>query len=98
MLIITAGAVSTSLAHPDLLDLPIRHLLKDELHASQSQMAMLFGIGALAWYVKPFAGLLVCCVIRNASAPLPDYQHAPDSCALASPRSRFAFLFLSIAR
>ena len=29
------------------------------LHASQSQMAILFGIGALAWYVKPLAGLLV---------------------------------------
>jgi MFS family permease len=34
-------------------------LLKDELHVSQSQMAMLFGIGALAWYMKPLAGLLV---------------------------------------
>ena len=59
MLIIATGPISTSLAQPDLLDLPIRHLLKDELHASQSQMAMLFGIGALAWYVKPLAGLLV---------------------------------------
>src|SRR3974377_61898 len=59
MLIIAAGIISTSLAQPDLLDLPIRHLLKDELRASESQMAMLFGIGALAWYVKPLAGLLV---------------------------------------
>ena len=59
MLIIATGAASTSLAQPDLLDLPIRHLLKDELHTSQSQMAVLFGIGALAWYVKPLAGLLV---------------------------------------
>src|ERR1700730_2896078 len=59
MRIMAPGPISTSLAHPDLLDLPIRHLLKDELHASQSQMAMLFGIGALAWYVKPLAGLLV---------------------------------------
>src|SRR5271166_4285109 len=59
MLIVATGAVSTSLANPDLLDLPIRHLLKDELHASQSQMAILFGIGALAWYVKPLAGLVV---------------------------------------
>jgi len=59
MLIIATGTISTSLAQPDLLDLPIRHLLKDELHVSQSQMAMLFGIGALAWYVKPLAGLLV---------------------------------------
>ena len=25
----------------------------------KSQMAMFFGIGALAWYVKPLAGLLV---------------------------------------
>jgi BT1 family protein len=59
MLIIAAGTVSTSLAQPDLLDLPIRRLLKEELGASQSQMAMLFGLGALAWYVKPIAGLLV---------------------------------------
>jgi Na+/melibiose symporter-like transporter len=59
MLIIATGTISTSLAQPDLLDLPIRHLLKDELHVSQAQMAMLFGIGALAWYVKPLAGLLV---------------------------------------
>jgi len=43
MLIIATGTISTSLAQPDLLDLPIRHLLKDELHVSQSQMAMLFG-------------------------------------------------------
>jgi MFS family permease len=59
MLIVATGAVSTSLGDPDLLGLPIRHLVKDELHASQSQMAILFGIGALAWYVKPLAGLLV---------------------------------------
>jgi len=59
MLIIAAGTASTTLAQPDLLDLPIRHLLKDELRVSQSQMAMLFGIGALAWYVKPLAGLLI---------------------------------------
>ena len=57
MLIIAAGIISTSLAQLDLLDLPIRHLLKDELRVSESQMAMLFGIGALAWYVKPLAGL-----------------------------------------
>src|SRR6516225_1727105 len=59
MLIIAAGTISTSLAQPDLLDLPIRRLLKEELGVSQSQMAMFFGIGALAWYVKPIAGLLV---------------------------------------
>jgi CheY-like chemotaxis protein len=59
MLIIAAGTISTSLAQPDLLDLPIRRLLKEELGVSQSQMAMLFGIGALAWYAKPIAGLLV---------------------------------------
>jgi MFS family permease len=57
MLIIATGTIS--IAQPDLLDLPIRHLLKDELHVSQSQMVMLFGIGSLAWYVKPLAGLLV---------------------------------------
>ena len=59
MLIIAAGTISTTLAQPDLLDLPIRRLLKDDLGVSQSEMAMLFGIGALAWYVKPIAGLLV---------------------------------------
>src|SRR5215510_10550192 len=59
MLVVAAGTISTTLAQPDLLDLPIRRLLKDDLGASQSEMAMLFGIGALAWYVKPIAGLLV---------------------------------------
>ena len=59
VLVIAAGIISTSLAQPDLLDLPIRHLLKDELRVSESQMAMLFGIGGLAWYLKPLAGLLV---------------------------------------
>jgi hypothetical protein len=59
MLILAAGIISTSLAQPDLLDLPIRRLLKDELRLSESQMAKFFGIGALAWYVKPLAGLLV---------------------------------------
>jgi Na+/melibiose symporter-like transporter len=59
MLVIAAATVSTSLAQPDLLDLPIRHLLKDELGVSESQTAMLFGIGGLAWYLKPLAGLLV---------------------------------------
>ena len=59
MLIIATGTISTSLAQPDLLDLPIRHLLRNELHVSQSQMAMLFGIGALARYVKPLTGLVV---------------------------------------
>jgi Na+/melibiose symporter-like transporter len=59
MLVVAAGIISTTLAQPDLLDLPIRHLLKDELHVSESQMAMLFGIGGLAWYLKPLAGLLV---------------------------------------
>jgi hypothetical protein len=52
MLIIAAGTISTSLAQPDLLDLPIRRLLKDELGVSQSQMALLFGIGALAWALR----------------------------------------------
>ena len=59
MLIIAAGIISTSLAQPDLLDLPIRRLLKDDLRVSESQMALFFAIGALAWYVKPLAGLLV---------------------------------------
>jgi len=74
-LIIAAGIISTSLAQPDLLDLPIRHLLKDELRVSASQMAMLFGIGALAWYLKPLAwsSCRQCCPIRNASALLPNY-------------------------
>ena len=59
MLVVAVGIISTTLAQPDVLDLPIRHLLKDELHVSESQMAMLFGIGGLAWYLKPLAGLLV---------------------------------------
>jgi hypothetical protein len=48
MLVIAAGIISTSLAQPDLLDLPIRHLLKNELRVSESQMAMLFAVGSAA--------------------------------------------------
>jgi len=59
MLIIVAGTFSTFLAQPDLIDLPIRRLLKDDLHVSESQMALFFSIGALAWYIKPIAGLVV---------------------------------------
>src|SRR5499426_3164486 len=59
MLVVAAGIISTTLAQPDLLDLPIRRLLKDELHVSELQMALLFGIGGIAWYLKPLAGLLV---------------------------------------
>jgi Na+/melibiose symporter-like transporter len=56
--IIGGGIFATTLSQPDLLDLPIRNVLKDALGVPQQQMAAFFALGALPWYLKIFAGLL----------------------------------------
>ena len=95
MLIIAAETISTSLAQPDLLDLPIRRLLKDELWVSETQMAMFFGIGALAWYVKPLAGLLVdsIALFGTHRRYYLIFSALLAAACSAPPRNRFAFLF-----
>ena len=41
-----------------IANLALRYLLKDELHLTAAQLAAFFAITKLAWYCKPFAGLL----------------------------------------
>ncbi len=42
-----------------IASLALRFLLKDHLHLTATQLAGFFAITKLAWYCKPFAGLLV---------------------------------------
>ncbi|AIE87708.1 MFS transporter [Fimbriimonas ginsengisoli] len=58
-LIIIAGIFATTLAQPQVMGkLPLQHLLKDNLHVSREAMARFFFLCGLAWYFKPFAGIL----------------------------------------
>lgn len=41
-----------------IANLALRYLLKDELSLSAAQLAAFFAVTKLAWYCKPFAGLL----------------------------------------
>src|SRR4051794_8109710 len=58
-LIIIAGIFATTLPQPQVMGrLPLTHVLKDELHVSKSALASFFFLCGLAWYFKPFAGIL----------------------------------------
>lgn len=58
-IIIIFGIFATTLPQPQSLGkLPLQHLLKTELHVSREQMAGFFFLCGLAWYFKPFAGIL----------------------------------------
>lgn len=57
--LIALGFFVTTLGQPALVGgLPLRLLLKDQLHVTPSELASFFAIAALAWYLKPLAGLL----------------------------------------
>ncbi len=57
--IIVFGVFATTLPQPQVLGkLPLQHLLKDEIHVTREQMAKFFFWCGLAWYFKPFAGIL----------------------------------------
>src|SRR5271165_2932435 len=59
VLVIVAGVLATTLAQPDVLArLPLQNLLKNELHADRTSNAAFFFWAGLAWYLKPFAGIL----------------------------------------
>lgn len=58
-LVIIFGMVATTLAQTQVLGrLPLQNLLKGHLHVSREEMAAFFFWCGLAWYCKPFAGLL----------------------------------------
>lgn len=43
----------------NVADLPMRFLLKDNLHCTAEQISLFFALGAFSNYIKPLAGLLV---------------------------------------
>jgi hypothetical protein len=58
-IIIVAGILATTLAQPQVLArLPLQNLLKNELHLDRSSNAAFFFWAGLAWYLKPFAGIV----------------------------------------
>ena len=58
-LVIVAGVLATTLAQPQVLArLPLQNLLKNDLHVDRTANAAFFFWAGLAWYLKPFAGIL----------------------------------------
>src|ERR1700761_5136431 len=59
MVVITVGVFATTLSQVDVLAaLPLRNLLKNSLHVSRADNAAFFFWAGLAWYFKPFAGIV----------------------------------------
>jgi hypothetical protein len=58
-LVIVFGIFATTLPQPQALGkLPLQFLLKNEVGVTREQMAAFFFWCGLAWYLKPFAGIL----------------------------------------
>src|SRR5215813_12760484 len=58
-LVIIAGVFATTLAQTEVLArLPLQNLLKNQLHVDRTANAAFFFWAGLAWYLKPFAGVL----------------------------------------
>lgn len=58
-IVVVVGVLATTLPQTQLLArLPLQNLLKNELHVSRSANAAFFFWAGLAWYFKPFAGIL----------------------------------------
>src|SRR5665213_1420316 len=58
-MVIIIGVLATSLAQPQLLGrIPLQNLLKNELHVDRAANAAFFFWMGLAWYFKPFAGIV----------------------------------------
>jgi MFS family permease len=58
-IVIVIGFLGTTLAQPQVLGrIPLQNLLKNELHADRAANAAFFFWIILAWYFKPFAGII----------------------------------------
>src|ERR1019366_9561034 len=58
-IVIMIGVLGTTLAQPQVLGrIPIQNLLKNELHADRAANAAFFFWIGLAWYFKPFVGIV----------------------------------------
>jgi predicted MFS family arabinose efflux permease len=57
--VIGAAAFVTTIAQTEVIgQLPIRYLLKEHLHAVPEEMSLFLFFAAIAWYLKPLAGLI----------------------------------------
>ena len=57
--VIGAAAFVTTIAQTEVIgQLPIRYLLKEHLHATPEEMSLFLFFAAVAWYLKPLAGLI----------------------------------------
>jgi len=58
-IVIVVGVLGTTLAQPQVLGrIPLQNLLKNELHADRAANAAFFFWMGLAWYFKPFFGII----------------------------------------
>jgi MFS family permease len=58
-IVVVIGVLGTSLAQPQVLGrIPIQNLLKNELHVDRAANAAFFFWMGLAWYFKPFFGII----------------------------------------
>src|SRR5579872_959626 len=58
-IVIVIGVLGTTLAQPQVLGrIPIQNLLKNELHVDRAANAAFFFWMGLAWYFKPFFGIV----------------------------------------
>jgi Major Facilitator Superfamily len=58
-IVIVIGVLGTTLAQPQVLGrIPLQNLLKNELHADRAANAAFFFWMGLAWYFKPFFGIV----------------------------------------
>jgi len=57
--VIGAAAFATTIAQIEVIgQLPIRYLLKEHLHVAPEDMSLFLFFAAIAWYLKPMAGLI----------------------------------------
>jgi hypothetical protein len=58
-IVVVIGVLGTSLAQPQVLGrIPIQNLLKNELHVDRAANAAFFFWMGMAWYFKPFFGII----------------------------------------
>ncbi len=58
-IIVVAGVLATTLAQPGVLGLiPLKNLLKNELHADRAATSAFFFLIGIPWYIKPVTGVL----------------------------------------
>jgi predicted MFS family arabinose efflux permease len=59
--VVAAGIFASTLALPDMLDLPVKNLLRTELKLGRDEVSLFISLSGLPWYLKIFAGLLSDC-------------------------------------